>query len=99
MMRVSVPKPALRVLKKSETACGCISNRWDRADRKFLCVLYDGGRRAASNSYPHTASYAARSAPVGTRDGVPLMLDILFLGGGCAFMLLMVAYEALCRRL
>jgi len=27
------------------------------------------------------------------------MLDVLFLGGGCALMLLMVAYEALCRRL
>jgi len=27
------------------------------------------------------------------------MLDILFLGGGVALMLLMVAYEALCRRL
>ena len=27
------------------------------------------------------------------------MLDILFLGGGILLMLLMVAYEALCRRL
>jgi hypothetical protein len=29
----------------------------------------------------------------------PFMLDIIFLGGGCALLLLMVAYEALCRRL
>jgi hypothetical protein len=27
------------------------------------------------------------------------MLDIIFLGGGVALLLLMVAYEALCRRL
>jgi hypothetical protein len=27
------------------------------------------------------------------------MSDLLFLGGGCALMLLMIAYAALCRRL
>ena len=59
---------------------------------EFLCDLYDGGRRAASNSYQRTGHIAADAVE-------PFMLDIIFLGGGIALLLLMVAYEALCRRL
>jgi hypothetical protein len=66
---------------------------------RFLCVLYDERQRTASNSYPSTASYEVLSAPIRAARRSPLMLDILFLGGGVLLMLLMVAYEALCRRL
>lgn len=59
--------------------------------REFLCHSYIDAPSSGSKSYATCASYA------GGKEGP--MLDLLFLGGGTALLVLLIAYARLTSRL